>query len=241
MDTKCRYATLKKKATSDTSSDALHNSLDWDSPSTKTGTVKRRPNSEDENGPTFSLFSTLPKSDLTTSTTSSCSTVSTTSSTYDNYARVYFHDKKKNYTSDKINKDFAKVQFTSGIPSGSKSYPRKYYQKCEKSDCDDTNVNCEIKMKTFSFSTTSPYNSSSVNYNGYQRIISPGKISDTDSGIASPLSPSSLNSFLGYSYEEKNHRQDIEDLLTDEKVCLVAYIKLLCFVLLCCVLCSIGF
>lgn len=158
------------------------NSLDWDSPSTKTGTVKRRPISGD------------------------CPLNNSTSYINKIEANVDFF-KQLSKSPTEICDDFKRKTIKTGIPT-----PRKLNKHFEKDPSSSSpnqfgNKVNPIKIKAQNAlpilnKRVDEFNSVNdllpVEANTYlieRKSFKAGKVSDSDSGIASPLSPSSVYGF----------------------------------------------
>lgn len=171
------------------------NSLDWDSPSTKTGTVKRRPISGD------------------------CTLNNSTSNNNTKKDTDYFNQSSR--SSNEICEDFKRKPIKTGIPTVRRV--NKYFGKDPSSPIQFENNLNPIKIKAadaFPILNKCVDESNSANQllpveaNTYlieRKSFKAGKVSDSDSGIASPLSPSSVYGFPLCTDKNDCREKDSED------------------------------
>ncbi|GJQ87039.1 hypothetical protein Trydic_g12619 [Trypoxylus dichotomus] len=174
-----RLAQRKGVVSSSAVVNGASNSLDWDSPSAKTGTVKRRPVSSD------------------------CSPAAR------NKDNSYRTDK----TTSKRNQDLY-IRPPRILVGETDNYPSKT-KGCKYTESNASTITCanlslhdsinSDKIKSVSVKTSKCLNFSESGVYIFDRKTAPltshrtGKVSDSDSGIASPLSPSSAYNTLVYS------------------------------------------
>lgn len=177
------------------------NSLDWDSPSTVTGTVKRRPNStiicSSETGEAQEIekYSKIPAYteahrrrtkafEANRAVSKSRSTTKTSDLASESFLRLPNASKSSHFGFNSV---------TSGKRGNLPEYGAKAFEN-RKSPVQD-----DVKWIPLSdVRSVADYKSGKT-----------GKVSDSDSGIASPLSPGSGYGFVGIGEkEDRNRRQD---------------------------------
>lgn len=192
------------------SGDSSTNSLDWDSPSTITGTVKRRPISSDCSDLTVTEITVHDNAKLNKKKSFNHTKIPLNLKNSTNTLEKQFYSRASMQIS-KVDSQKSKNNSTKTSTNRAKStlIPSKINLNSLKPSV-KSNIDKDIE-KRFLLETTSE----SYTYLIERKTWKTGKVSDSDSGIASPLSPSSLYGFpVCYDKDECYEK----DKVTEERI-----------------------